>query len=195
VKSRALEMKRETKETSINLRFDPDVPAQEISTGLPFFDHLLSSMAFHGRMGLRLSAVGDLEVDPHHLVEDTGLVLGAALRQCAQEHGPIARFGHAVVPMDEALGEAVVDAGGRSYLVHRADYPQEYCGRFPVALLQEFFYALAQKGGITLHLWARYGSNSHHMAEALFKSLGRALRQAYRPSGSTEPISTKGFLD
>ncbi len=191
--SRRVEITRTTRETDISLSLDPDGPrGGEIRTGLPFFDHLLTSMAFHGKMGLTISAKGDLDVDPHHLVEDTGLVLGQALSGLLERGGSVARFGHAVVPMDEALAEVVIDVCGRPTLVWLASFPQARAGSFDLSLLREFYGALAAQARMSLHVEVRRGENSHHMAEASFKALGRALSQAYGPGG--EQMSTKGQI-
>lgn len=194
MKGRVIEKSRTTKETRIKLSIDPDNSFQEIKTGLPFFDHLLTSLSFHGRIGLKIEAEGDIEVDGHHLVEDVGIVLGDALSAAVETYGPVQRFGYASVPMDEALSEATVDVSGRPYLVYTAEYPQDYCGTFPVALINEFLYALAHNARITLHANCRYGQNSHHMAEALFKAIGRAFGQAYQSRPGEGPASTKGVL-
>lgn len=184
---------RTTRETSITIHYSPDDAREPaIATNVPFFDHMLTAMAFHGRMGLVVEATGDLEVDPHHLVEDTGLVLGDVLREVADLE-PTERFGNAVVPMDDACGEATVDLGGRPYLVYRAEYPQPYAGAFDLSLLREFFNAFAIRAKANIHLDARYGLNGHHMAEALFKALGMAIRTAVarREGGG---MSTKGLI-
>ena len=191
---RSASVKRETKETQIDLTLEMESRNISVSTGLPFFDHMLSAMAFHGTFGLTVKAEGDLEVDPHHLVEDTGLVLGQALKEIINTYGPVTRFGHSIIPMDEALSEATVDASGRSFLVFNAKFPQEYSGNFHMPLLNEFFTALAHAGGLTLHLECRYGSNSHHMAEALFKALGKAIEASFTPHHKDEILSTKGIL-
>ncbi|MCK5198823.1 MAG: imidazoleglycerol-phosphate dehydratase HisB, partial [Spirochaetales bacterium] len=137
---------------------------------------------------------GDLEVDPHHLVEDTGLVLGAALKKTIDTYGAVKRFSHTVISMDEALSEITLDVCGRPYLVCIASYPQEYSGQFQMALLKEFFAALTTSAGISLHADCRYGDNSHHMAESLFKAMGKALKISYTPSNSEKVMSTKGKL-
>jgi len=157
---------------------------------------MLTAMAFHGGFSLNLTGDGDIEVDPHHLVEDTGLVLGDALKEHTLINGPVQRYGHAVIPMDEALAEAVIDFCGRPTLVYSAEYPQPYSGDFDMALLHEFFAALTSRGGFALHALIRNGANSHHMAEALFKALGKALRIACTPleGNLTEVQSTKGLL-
>jgi imidazoleglycerol-phosphate dehydratase len=193
--SRAVEVERITGETEIRLRLDLDGGDQKVGTSLPFFDHLLEAMSFHGRMGCSLEARGDTERDPHHLVEDIGISLGLALQKTVRTFGHVSRFAREAVPMDDALGEAIIDAGGRPYLVYRVEFPQAYCGAFPVALLREFFLGMVNGGRMNLHLHSRYGENSHHIAEALFKSLGRALHCAYQPAEGHEPVSTKGSLD
>ena len=190
------EITRDTRETRISARVDlSDATTIDINSGIAFFDHMLTGMAFHGSIGLYLRAEGDLDVEYHHTVEDVGLVLGDALYQVFQQLGSVQRFGHAIIPMDDALGEAVIDVCNRPYLVYNADYPQDYCGQFPVALFREFFWALAVRARINLHLNARYGLNSHHMTEALFKAVGRAISQAYQPkSGDSSAMSTKGTI-
>ena len=184
-------MTRTTRETQITLALDPDVTAEPaVRTGLPFFDHLLSSMSFHGHFALVVQGKGDLDVDPHHLVEDVGLVLGQAWAGVLDK-GPVARFGHAVVPMDEALSEVTIDVCGRPTLVLAAAFPQPSAGTFDLSLLREFWNGLASQARISLHVDVRRGENSHHMAEAAFKALGRALAQAYAAGA---PMSTKGRI-
>ncbi len=192
--SRKVEINRKTKETDISLSLDVDGGSISISTGLPFFDHLLTAMTFHGDIGVDLKAKGDLEVDPHHLVEDTGLVLGTALKKTIDSYGAIKRFSHTVIPMDEALSEITLDVCGRPYLVYNADYPQEYSGQFQMALIREFFAALANAAGMALHANCRYGDNSHHMVESLFKSLGKAIKISFELTSSDKIMSTKGKL-
>ena len=200
VTSRKVEIARKTRETDISLALDPDaaddteyrVGAGGIRTGLPFFDHLLTSMSFHGALGLAVTARGDLEVDPHHLVEDTGLVLGQAFAGVLEKTGKVARFGHAVIPMDEALAEVTVDVCGRPTLSLHASFPQPLAGTFDLSLLREFLTALASQARISLHVEVRRGDNSHHMAEAAFKALGRALREAFAASG--QEMSSKGRI-
>lgn len=191
--SRKVQTARATRETDITITLDPDASAAgEIRTGLPFFDHLLSSMAFHGRLGLSIIAKGDLEVDPHHLVEDAGLALGEALAGVLEKTGRVARFGHAVIPMDEALAEVTVDVCGRPTLFWHASFPQPGAGTFDLSLLREFFAGLAAQARISLHVEIRRGENSHHMAEAAFKAAGRALRDAY--AASPHSMSSKGSI-
>ncbi len=173
---RSTEIKRKTKETDITIELNLDSSkTPDINTTLPFFDHILYSMAFHGGFYLKINASGDIDVDPHHLVEDTGLVLGDAFKTAASKGGAISRFGHFQIPMDDSLSEITLDAGGRPYLVYKAEYPQQNAGNFDIFLIKEFLKALSDKAGINLHAECRYGENSHHMVEALFKSLGKAL--------------------
>ena len=194
MKAREITRERNTRETQIRLTLKLDSPEEpKIETPVPFFNHILSSMSFHGGFGLSLVADGDVEVDPHHLVEDTGIVLGDALRESIERFGPVRRFGRAVIPMDEALSSVTLDASGRPFLVLKAVFPQEYAGEFPLCLVKEFLIALSSRGGLTLHGECSYGENSHHMAEALFKALGRALGEAFRPAAGSV-VSTKGLL-
>jgi len=187
---------RETKETSIHLELNMhEGPSVSVSTGLPFFDHMLNAMAFHGGFTLNVEAKGDIEVDPHHLIEDTGLVLGDALLKTFEQTGAVNRYGHSVIPMDDALGEVTIDVCRRPYLVLNAEWPQMSAGNFDFFLIKEFLQALANRGGLNIHAQCRYGENSHHMAEALFKALGRALYAAFRPaSGNSSSMSTKGII-
>ncbi len=189
---RKAKVARKTRETDITLTLDLDSTGVVVSTGVAFFDHLLGSAAFHGRFRLDLEAKGDLAVDAHHLVEDTGLVFGQAFAEILAATGQVARFGHAVIPMDEALSEVAVDVCGRPALAWRAAFPQVLVGAFDTALLKEFFSAFVSQAKISLHAETRCGENSHHMAEALFKALGRALQQAYRPVEAE--MSSKGRI-
>ncbi len=187
---RRVESKRTTRETDIAVGLDLAGPADiRVDTGLPFFDHLLTSMAFHGGFGLSVKARGDVQVDAHHLVEDTGLVLGTALADIQRRSQPVARFGHAVIPMDEALAEIAVDVCGRPTLGYRPRFPQARAGNFDLWLLREFFLALVDQARISVHVDTRGAENSHHVAEAMFKALGRALVEAYGPGRA---MSTKG---
>lgn len=192
---RSAVVERSTKETSlrVELALDQHGP-QNFKFGLPFFEHMLHAMAFHGGFALSITGTGDLDVDPHHLVEDIGIVFGQALSQ-ALGTDALSRYGHAVIPMDDALAEATIDLCKRPYLVLQAEWPQERSGNFDMFLLREFFQAFANNGALNLHLTCRYGHNSHHMAEALFKALGRALWQASRPRPQHMGVaSTKGLL-
>ncbi len=187
---------RKTKETEVEVQIDLDgAGSVEISTGLPFFDHMLTLTAVHGLFDLNLSAKGDLEVDGHHTIEDIGLTLGRALAEAWGQKKGLARFGEACVPMDEALARAVVDLSGRPHLAYRVAVDQEMVGRFEVALVREFFQGLVNEAKMTLHLEAWHGSPAHHVIEAVFKAFGRALAQAASldPRRSGVP-STKGVL-
>lgn len=190
---RSASVERHTEETQIAivLGLDQGGPVR-IDTPVPFFSHVLKALAFHGRFELQVRARGDVEVDPHHLVEDVGLVLGDCLRE-ARAHAPVMRFGSALVPMDDALAEVVIDAGGRPYLHYEAGYPQPLVGTFDVALVREFLLAVTTRARINVHATVRRGVNAHHMVEALFKALGRALAAACAPS--TAAMSTKGRVD
>ena len=184
---------RETKETQIALYLNLDGGERKIETGIGFFDHMLNSFAVHGGFGLILKCTGDLEVDGHHTVEDVGIVLGKAVANILGDRAGIARFGSAYVPMDEALGFCALDISGRPYLVFDAPMPQAQCGQYDTCLTVEFMRAFAMNAGITLHLKSMYGDNAHHIIEALFKALARALRQAVQPTGG-EVLSAKGVL-
>jgi len=196
LKTRTISLKRETKETTISLTLALDESGpQDITTDVPFFSHLLHAMSFHGGFGLTLTARGDVDIDAHHLVEDTGLVLGDALKAAIADSPAFARYGHAVIPMDDALAEAAVDVSGRPTLVYRARYPQALVGSFQTALIREFLTALVQRAAISLHALIRSGENSHHMAEALFKALGKAISRAFDIRGvNRSGLSTKGTL-
>lgn len=185
---------RETKETQIRLTLDLEGGPVQVDTGIGFFDHMLTALAFYGAFGLNLNVRGDLKVDGHHTVEDTGIVLGQALREALGDKRGICRFGSAAIPMDEALCRTVLDFSGRAFLVFDAPMPQEVIGSYDACLTEEFMRALTTNAGLTLHQHCLYGKNAHHITEALFKSLGVALRQAVRIQG-TEVCSTKGTLE
>jgi imidazoleglycerol-phosphate dehydratase len=188
-----VKIQRKTRETEISLTLDPDLGAEPaVRTGIPFFDHLLTSMAFHGRFSLSVDGRGDVEVDPHHLVEDVGLLLGQAFAAVLQKAKSVARFGHAVIPMDEALAEVTIDVCGRPTLSLHASFPQSCAGTFDLSLLREFFTGLCSQAQISLHIDLRRGQNSHHMAECAFKALGKALKLAYAPD--TQEMSSKGLI-
>jgi imidazoleglycerol-phosphate dehydratase len=193
--SRESAVARDTTETSINLRMNLDgAGVYAIETGLGFFDHMLAHIAKHGGLDLSLKAKGDLHVDEHHLVEDVGICLGKALRDALGEKRGIERFGTAFVTMDEALARTVIDLSGRSYLVFHASFSREAINGFSLELVKEFFQALAGEGKMNIHVALLYGANAHHQAEAIFKSFGRALRQAVRVTMQDQIPSTKGVL-
>ncbi len=190
---RTATVSRKTRETDITAALCLDGGEVAVSTGIGFFDHMLTAFATHGGFGLTLTATGDLQVDGHHTVEDVGIVLGQALNKALGDKGGIARFGSFFVPMDESLALAAVDVSGRPYVVCDADFPQERVGEYDSCLTPEFFRALAFNAGITLHIRCEYGANAHHMIEAMFKATGHALRLAVAPREGT--LSTKGSLD
>lgn len=194
--SRVGSVKRETGETAVSVRLDLDGQGRaEIATGIGFFDHMLRLLARHALMNLEVAARGDLEVDGHHLVEDVGIVLGRALREAVGEARGLSRYGWALVPMDEALCQAVVDLGGRAFLVHEVPLAPAPCGDFPSELAVEFWRALAANAGINLHLRLLSGENTHHCLEACFKAAGRALRAAASLDPRETGIpSTKGVI-
>lgn len=191
--SRTAQITRNTKETQITLQLDFDGGAISVDTGIGFFDHMLTALAFYGKMGLDLTARGDLHVDAHHTVEDVGIVLGQALRQALGDKIGIRRFASAYIPMDEALCHCALDFSGRSYLHFDAEMPQERIGGYDSCLTEEFMRALAMNSTSTLHLRALYGKNAHHMTEALFKALGVCIYDASRITGEGV-TSTKGVL-
>ena len=184
---------RETKETRIQAALWLSGGPVKIDTGIGFFDHMLHAWAFYAGFGLTLTAKGDLEVDGHHTVEDTGIVLGQALREALGDKVGIRRFGSAYVPMDEALAFTALDFSGRPFLVYEADMPQARMGAYDAYLTEEFMRALAMNSGLTLHMRAQYGRNAHHITEALLKSLGLAMKDAVKMEG-TGVTSTKGAL-
>lgn len=186
-------IERKTKETDISLTLDLDGGACNVQTGIGFFDHMLCAFAMHGGFGLNLNVIGDLDVDCHHTVEDTGIVLGQAFAKALEDKSGIARYGSFYVPMDESLAFACADISGRPFLVFDAVFPQEQIGGFDACMTQEFFRAFAYNAGITLHMQVLYGSNSHHEIEALFKAAAHALRIAVtQVQGGV--LSTKGVL-
>lgn len=190
---RSAHVARKTKETAIDLTLCLEGGGVSADTGIGFFDHMLTALAFYAGWGLTLTARGDLQVDGHHTVEDVGIVLGQALRQALGDRAGIRRFGTAYVPMDEALCRTVVDISNRPCLVFHAAMPQPMIGGYDACLTEEFMRALAVQAGLTLHQECLYGGNAHHITEALFKSLGLALRDAVQVEGA-RVVSTKGVL-
>ncbi len=186
---------RKTKETSISLSIKQNrSDGISIETPLPFFSHMLESMFFHGDFAAHLVADGDVDVDPHHLIEDCGIVLGQAINQLAEEkYFHIHRFGYAIIPMDDALCEAIIDIGGRSYLSYGINLPQQFAGTFYLPLVREFFLGCTQHAHMNIHLLSRSGENGHHIVEATYKAFGRALSQALGEGHETIP-STKGSV-
>lgn len=191
---RNAEINRKTKETDISLKLNLDGGDVNIDTGIGFFDHMLNSFATHGGFGLDISVKGDLNVDDHHTIEDTGIVLGQAFNKSLGDKSSIERFGSFYVPMDEALAFASLDISGRPFMVFDADFPQEKCGDYTSAMTVEFMRAFAYNAGITLHVKCEYGYNSHHVIEAIYKAVAHALKIAVKQNDSGKPLSTKGVL-
>jgi len=190
---RTAQIKRETKETQIACTLSLDGGTVDIKTGIGFFDHMLTALAFYAGWGLELRVSGDLHVDGHHTVEDAGIVLGHALREALGDKKGIRRFGSAYVPMDEALCFTALDFSNRPFLVFDADMPQPMIGAYDACLTVEFMRALAMNAGITLHQKCFYGENAHHITEGLYKSLGLAIKDGVKIEG-TGVVSTKGVL-
>ena len=185
---------RKTNETAVELCLSLDGEGKsEIETGIGFFDHMLTLFARHGGFDLEIHCDGDLFVDAHHSIEDIGIVLGDAIKEALGDKNGIRRYGSALIPMDETLAEAVLDLSGRSYLVFNAEFTAERIGEFPTEMTKEFFRAVADRAGMTLHINLRYGKNNHHMAEGIFKAFGHALKDAVAIDGGGI-LSTKGVL-
>ncbi len=193
---RTAKIKRTTSETTIQLAINLDAQEPvEISTGVGFFDHMLTLFARHGRLSLIVNAKGDLDVDSHHTVEDVGIALGTAIREVLGEKAGINRYGTSFVPMDETLGMASLDLSGRSYLVFDATFDNPKLGLFDTELAEEFFQALAFNVQMNLHLKIIHGKNTHHKIESLFKATGRAFREAITLNPEIKGVnSTKGVL-
>ncbi len=192
--ARTAEVRRETRETSVEVRLDLDGGGvTDVATGVAFFDHMLDQLGRHGRLGLTVRTDGDLHVDAHHTVEDTGIALGQALAEALGDKAGVERFGDATVPIDEALVRAAVDLSGRPYLVYAADTPVQLVGTYETTLTEHFFESLVAHARITLHVRKLAGEGSHHITEAVFKAVAVALRRAVAVTGGGVP-STKGTL-
>ena len=194
---RKASIERKTKETDIKLSINLDGKGQySINTSIPFFDHMLSLMCKHGIFDMRLKAKGDIDVDFHHTVEDIGIVLGKAIKQALGEMKGISRFGQATVPMDEALASVNIDISGRPFLVYRVSFPKKSkIKNFDPDLIEDFLQALVSNSGITIHVESPYGRNTHHIIEAAFKALGKALRNAVSIDPRMKGLpTTKGQL-
>ena len=190
-------IERKTKETDIKLVLNLDGRGRsEIDTGIPFIDHMLNLMAAHGFMDIQLTAKGDTEIDDHHTVEDLGICLGNAINQALGEKDGIRRYGQATVPMDEALASVVIDISNRPFLAYRVSLKESKTGKFDVSLIREFFRALVNYSGITMHVDLISGNDAHHIAESIFKAFGRAMDQAVGIESRLEGAvpSTKGVL-
>ena len=190
---RSAALTRVTKETDISLNLCLDGGGVSISTGIGFFDHMLTAFAVHSGFGLQVQVKGDLQVDCHHTIEDTGIVLGQAITAALGDRRGIARFGSAYVPMDEALGFCALDLSNRAYLVFDATFHTPMIGAYDTQMSEEFFRAVAVNAAMTLHLKCEYGRNDHHITESLYKAFARALKDAVRCNG-TEILSSKGVL-
>jgi imidazoleglycerol-phosphate dehydratase len=197
MKTRTSSIERNTKETQIRMQLNLDGQGKTdaISTGIPFFDHMLSLFAVHGFFGLTVDARGDTEVDYHHTVEDLGLVLGEAIQEALGDKKGIRRYGHAVTPMDESLSTVTVDLSNRPYLVYNVPDDLMQGGNSLTCLAKEFFRAVSNRGGMNLHINVAYGENEHHIIESVFKSMGRALNDATRLDPRVAGVrSSKGTL-
>ena len=191
---RQAELRRETKETTVSVSVTLDGSgATRVTTGIPFFDHMLEQLGKHAGFDLTIEAKGDLDVDLHHTVEDVGIVLGNALREALGDKRGVRRFANALVPLDEALVEVALDLSGRPFLVYAVDPISEWIGTFDPQLCEEFWKGFVDGARVTLHLRSISGKNGHHVIEASFKGVARALRDAVKVEGDTVP-STKGTL-
>jgi imidazoleglycerol-phosphate dehydratase len=194
---RTATISRRTSETSIDVTVNLDGSgAFRISTGVGFFDHMLEQLSRHSLIDLDVKTVGDLHIDQHHTVEDTGLAIGAAIAQALGEKRGIRRYADALSPMDETLARVAVDISGRPWLVWKTEFSQKRLGEMDTEMFEHFFHSLSQTGGLTLHIETLYGSNNHHIAEACFKGVARALREACEidPRKADAIPSTKGRL-
>ena len=189
-------IERKTTETEVSVEINLDGQGEgSIATTIPFLDHMLSLLTKHGPFDLTVRSKGDTDVDDHHLAEDLGICLGSAVKDALGKKEGLARYGEAMVPMDECLCNVALDISGRPYLIYNADLGAKKIGKFDPALLKEFFKAFSDHSGVTLHINLLYGKNNHHMAEAIFKALARALKKAVTIDGGIKGVlSTKGVL-
>lgn len=193
--SRTAEITRKTKETDITVKLNIDGSGTpDIDTGIGFFDHMLTALCVHGGFDMTVKCRGDLNVDGHHSVEDTGITLGKAFAEALGDKSGIMRYGASFIPMDEALGFCALDISARPFLVFNAEFTNERIGEYDACLTEEFMRAFAFNAGITLHLRCEYGKNDHHITEALFKALAHALKQAVSVNADGKALSTKGTL-
>ena len=194
--TRESQIERTTNETSIKLSLRLEGKGKsKINTGIPFFDHMLNLFSRHGLFNLAVTGKGDIEVDYHHTVEDIGICLGEAFRKALGDMKGITRYGNAVVPMIEALASVTVDISARPHLVYNVSIKNEKIGKFDVELVEEFFRAFSQSSGVCVHINVKYGSNAHHVVEAVFKAFGRAMSEAVRIDPRIQDVpSTKGIL-
>ncbi|MEI6512467.1 MAG: imidazoleglycerol-phosphate dehydratase HisB [bacterium] len=196
LRDRFAEVERETKETNIALAITLDAAGLgEIKTGIGFFDHMLNHIAYQSKIDLSIQATGDIEVDEHHTVEDIGICFGKALHKALGNKRGIERYGWVVLPMDEALVMVSMDFSGRTFLSFEVTYTRDHIGGMSTEMIEEFFRAVCQHAGLTLHIKQLSGSNTHHIAEAIFKAFGRALGMAVRRLKNNEVPSTKGMIE
>ncbi len=194
MKKRTAEVGRQTKETDITIKLNLDgVGKYQIDTGIGFLDHMLTHLSKHGKIDMTLKAKGDLNVDAHHTAEDIGICLGECLTKALADKKGIARYGHSAVPMEEAMANVAVDLSGRPNFVYKVDYRSEKIGDLDVECIEEMLRSFSNTGRFNLHINVPYGTNGHHIAEAIFKGLGQALAEAVRIVGTDIP-STKGQL-
>jgi len=195
--ARAANIDRNTTETKIRLNLALDGKGEyDIETGVPFFDHMLAQIARHGFLSLKIRAIGDLEIDAHHTVEDVGICFGEAFKKALGNKRGVRRYGRGTMPMHESLASVVVDFSGRPYLVFNVDLPKAKVGDFDVELVEEFFVAFCNHAGANIHVNLAYGENLHHIVEAIFKALGRALDEASQLDTRIEDVlSSKGKLE
>lgn len=188
-------VERKTRETEVSVEVTIDGKGiADISTGIGFFDHMLTALSVHSGISMNIKCQGDLYVDGHHTVEDTGIVLGQALSQALGDKSGIVRYGTAYIPMDEALGFCSLDISNRPFLVFNGEFTNQMIGEYDTCLTEEFFRAFAVNAGITLHVNMVYGKNDHHKYESVFKAVAHALKMAVKETGSGETLSTKGGL-
>lgn len=188
-------VERKTRETEVSVEVTIDGKGiADISTGIGFFDHMLTALSVHSGISMNIKCQGDLYVDGHHTVEDTGIVLGQALAQALGDKSGIVRYGSAYIPMDEALGFCLLDISNRPFLVFNGEFTNQMIGEYDTCLTEEFFRAFAVNAGITLHVNMVYGKNDHHKCESVFKAVAHALKMAVKETGSGETLSTKGGL-
>lgn len=187
-------VERNTKETQIKIELNLDGGEVKVDTGIGFFDHMLTAFGVHGGFGLNVKVSGDLDVDTHHTVEDTGIALGKAFNEALGDMSGINRYGTFYIPMDESLAQASLDISNRPFLVFNADFAQEKCGDYETCVTEEFWRAFAVNSAITLHINVLYGVNAHHEIEAIFKAVAHALKIAVQKNGDNCVLSTKGVL-
>ena len=187
-------VERNTKETQIKIELNLDGGEVKVDTGIGFFDHMLTAFGVHGGFGLNVKVTGDLDVDTHHTVEDTGIALGKAFNEALGDMSGINRYGTFYIPMDESLAQASLDISNRPFLVFNAEFAQEKCGDYETCVTEEFWRAFAVNSAITLHINVLYGVNAHHEIEAIFKAVAHALKIAVQKNGDDCVLSTKGVL-